>query len=199
MKNKKKDRKTILLLVIALLFMAVGFATYDATLNIGGGASGTGSTATLGASKFEIKYDTTIATPLDESASNITLTGQDAQVTTHSLTDTDFAFAVTLSKPGDKYVATWNVKNFGTIDAVMDAITMSTLTEEQARWLTYTVTYNGTTYSGSQSGLSHALNAGASHTVTLTLEYKTGIAQQYLPTSGASITVNGSLHYVDAA
>lgn len=196
MKNKKKDRKTILVLIIALVFMAVGFATYEATLNIGGGSSGS-STATLGATKFEIKYDTT--TGLDESSSTIPISGENSQVTTHTLSDTDFAFAVTLAKPGDTYVATWNVKNYGTINAVMDAITMSTLTTEQARWLTYTVEYNGTTYNGSASGLNHALNVNGSHTVTLTLQYKTDIDQQYLPTTGATITVNGSLHYVDAA
>ncbi len=187
MKNKKKDRKIILVLVVALLFMAVGFATYESTLTLGGGEGG--STATMSKLSWDVHYVTSTL-----SDSN-TYTGQDA-ITTHTLGTDDFTFAVKLGKPGDTYTATWDVVNEGSFDAILKTINMSTLTTEQAKLLTYTIQYDGVTYTETTNNIGKTLAVGASKTITLTLTYKKP-EQADLPSSDVPITVTGSFLFQD--
>jgi len=189
MKSKKNDRKVIVVLVIALLVMAVGFAAYTTTLNLGGGTSGTGTTATVKGSPWNVHYVT----------NSLSTTGSNVTPDSSNLTATDYSFTVTLEKPGDKFVATWNVVNDGSITAYLNAITMNTLTSAQQNYLTYKITYDGTDYTGSQSGLSNlSLAANGTKTITLLLEYKPDVAQANLPASDDTITINGSFQYDDA-
>lgn len=191
MKGKKNERKVILILAIALLFMAVGFAAYEATLTYGGGSSGSGNTTTITANKWNIEYDT--------DSLQVT-TGSVQPTTAASLTATDFTFAVTLAKPGDFYEATWTVTNNGTYNAKMDAITMlPALTAAQQNFLTYTVTYDTTDYSASASGLNHTINAGATKTIKLRIEFKANTTAANLPENGDTLSIKGSFHYTDVA
>ena len=188
MKSKRKDRKVIGILVVALLFMAVGFATYTSTLYIGG-ENGTGSTATIKKSKWSVHY---VTSSLDETGKNIA----DAKVTTHTLGEDDFTFAVELSKPGDKYVAKWNVTNDGTYDAVLNAINMSTLTAAQQKYLKYTISYDGTEYTASNTSLALDLAVGGTKEIVLTLEYLKPDSSDDLPkTDDDVVTVSGSFVY----
>ena len=188
-KSKKSERKTIILLVAVLLFMAVGFAAYSQTLNIGGGTSGTSSKAVF-KNAWNVHYKTGT---LQESGT--------ATVTpTSSLTATDFTFNVTLNKPGDTYVATWQVINEGTVKAKLTDINLSNLTDAQKKYVEYKLTYDSTAYTASTSGLSNEIAAnGGTKDVTLTITYKSPATQDELPKSDETITINGSLVYADAA
>ena len=194
MKNKKNDRKVIIVLVAVLLFMAVGFAAYTTTLKLGGGSSGTGTTATVKGSPWNVHY---VTNTLDMSTGNVTATAS-------NLTTDDFTFTVTLSKPGDKFIATWNVTNDGSITAYLNAVTMSTLSATQQNYLTYKITYDTTdaspnVFTQSQSGLSNkSLAASATKTIKLELEYNPNVTQANLPSSDDQVTINGSFQYDDA-
>ncbi len=184
MNTKEKNVKGILLLlVIAVLIMSVGFALYSQSLTING-------TVTVKATKWDIHYDSTTYTETSGS--------QAAATHTFSSGDTDFAFTVTLNKPGDFYEASFDAKNYGTFNANMGAITMSTLTAAQAKYLTYTITYDGTTYSANQSGITSALAAGANKVVKVRVEYIQPASAADLPSADVNVTVTGRLDYTQS-
>ena len=81
---------------------------------------------------------------------------------------------------------------------MLKTLTMSSLTTEQAKYLTYTVTYNGTAYTASDSNLNVAMAAGAEHPVKVRVEYKQPADAADLPSTDQTITVTGSLAYQDA-
>jgi len=181
-KHKNTQTLVIAVLAFAILFMSVGFAAYSSKLNING-------TATVKASKWSVHY---VTNSYSES------TGSN-QATSHSITNTDFTFAVTLDKPGDFYEATVNVINDGTFDAKLTALTMSTLDAAQAKYLTYTVTYDGTSYTASQTGLTNLLPyATGSNTkaVKVRLEYVQPENSADLPQDDpVDVTLTASLDY----
>ena len=178
MKNKK-ERGIIALLLVCAVFMTVGFAEYVATLNINGDV-------TVRSSKWEIAYDTASYEEVSGSqvASKKTVTG------------TDFDFEVTLNKPGDYYEATVDVKNNGTFDAELNKLTMSTLTEAQQKYLTYTVTYAGTEYTATTENLEVDLAASASEEVTVKVAYVAPENSADLPQDAdVTVEISGNLDY----
>lgn len=180
-KKKKKEIGIVLLLLVAVVIMTVGFANYTQRLNITGNV-------TVKGSPWDVHYKT--------GTGEYTETSGSVAASAHTVGDKDFSFTVTLSKPGDFYETTIVAKNFGTVNAQLKKITMSELTTDQAKYLTYTIKYNnGTTYSATTDGLSTALNAGAEHPVTIRVEYKSTAAQADLPTTDQTITVTGNLDY----
>jgi len=182
MKNtKKKEIAIVLLLIVAVILMTVGFALYTQTLNING-------TVTVKGSPWNVHF---IENQITESTGSV-------KATNASVSKTDYAFTVTLEKPGDFYEATVTVKNEGTIGAVLKTLTMSSLTAEQAKYLTYTVKYNGTSYSATDSTLSTALAAAGTAPVVVRVEYKADAEQTDLPTTDQTVTVTGSLYYESA-
>ena len=185
--EKKKNTQlfVIAILSVAILVMSVGFASYASTLNING-------TATVKASKWSVHYVT------DSYAES---TGSVA-ATSHNLTNTDFTFSVTLNKPGDFYEATADIINDGTFNANLTSLTMSTLTAAQQKYLTYTVTYDGTPYTASPASISNPLPYAANSntkTVKVRVEYIQPESSADLPTANVDVTLTASLGYVQAA
>ena len=181
--NKEKGLQTLIIavLAIAILIMSVGFAAYSQTLNING-------TATVKSANWKVHFvDTTYA----ESTGSV-------QATSKTITDTDVTYTVTLTKPGDFYEFSINVENAGTINAKLQSITMSALTAAQAKYLTYKLTYDGTDYTATTTGLSNALNASASKTVKVRLDYVQPEQSEDLPATDATVTLTASLDYVQA-
>ena len=193
MNGKKNEKRTIVALVAVLLFMAVGFAAFSTTLFIGG-SSADGSTVTVKGANWSVHY-VSDPTSLNESST--------IKATTKTLTNTDYSFTVQLNKVGDVYDASWTVKNDGTIDAVLKQINMSTLTTAQQEYLTYTITYDGTTYSASNTSLNLPLAVNGEKTIAIHLEYKepqTGgnADPSKLPSTDTPITVSGNFVYESA-
>ena len=185
--EKKKNTQlfVIAILSVAILVMSVGFASYASTLNING-------TATVRANKWSVHY---VTTSYEESTGSKVASSK-------TITNTDFTFAVTLEKPGDFYEATVNVINDGTFDAVLKSLTMSTLTEAQQKYLKYTVTYDGTPYTASQSSVGNSLPfADGSNTkaVKVRVEYIQPEKSADLPTENVDVTLTASLDYEQAA
>ena len=189
MGNKKSKKGIVIFLVlVAVLLMTIGFAAYTQNLTING-------TANVTASSWSVHYNndsqSTDNHGIVTSANSVAATSA-----TIGTNDTDFAFTVTLAKPGDFYEAEIYPHNFGTLTAYLKGITMSTLTEAQAKYLTYTVTYDGTTYSASQSGITgKALAAGAQVPVKVRVEYKLPANSSDLPKTNQEISVTGSFAY----
>ena len=179
--EKKKNGQLIIIgvLAVAVLFMSIGFATYAQRLNIQG-------EVTVQPATWSVHWDTTSFAQDQNSVA----------VTTTSFTNTDMAFTATLAKPGDVAKFTINAVNDGTFDANLNAITMSTLTAAEAKYLTYTVTYDGTTYNASASNLSNVLAAtNGSKAVTVTVTYTTPADSADLPQSAVTVNLSLSLDY----
>ena len=186
MKNtNKKTKGVILLLILAVVLMTVGFALYSQNLTING-------SVTVKGTPWDVRYIT------DTTDTDYVMTSTGVTATSATLGNTNFAFTVTLEKPGDYYEATFKAKNFGTMDAILKTLTMSSLTAAQQEYLSYTVTYNGTEYDATASNLSTTLSAGAAHTVVVRVEYLQPASASDLPATDTTVTVTGNLYYESA-
>lgn len=127
---------TIAVLAVAILVMAVGFAGYNANLEISGAT-------TLSAAKWDVHFVSDAAkTGYFAVTSNNTITG-----VTPTVSGTNVSYTVTLPNPGDVFEFTIDVVNEGTFDAKLDSIVIApTITADEDKNLDYTVWYNGAEY-----------------------------------------------------
>ena len=180
-KDNLVQNVVIVVLAVTIMVMSVGYALYTQTLNING-------TATFSKAEWSVKFD-------KDSFSE----GSTIKSTSHDVGDTLVTYEVTLPKPGTEYSFTVNAKNFGTIDAVLKKITLSGLTEAQKKFITYSVSYNGTAYTATTDGLSVALAAGASHPVVVTVGYILPSDPAALPTAAdETVSLTVALDYESA-
>lgn len=184
-RQKNTQMFVIAILAVAILTMSVGFAAYTATLNISG-------TANLEKAKWSIVWDTNSYSP---TTGGKAVTVADDKRT---FTTTDFTFEVDL-KPGEFYEFTINAKNEGTFNANLKSITLSDVSA-YSDYLEYTVTYNGTPYTASATGLSTALAAGASAPVKVRVEYVLPEDSTKLPSENdVKVNLSASFGYEQAA
>ena len=182
--EKKKNTQLFVIaaLSFAILFMSVGFAGYASTLNING-------TATVQSNKWSVHF---VDTSYAETTGSV-------EASSHTVTGTSVTYAATLEKPGDFYEFTINVINDGTFDALLSGLTLSTLTTAQQKYLTYTVTYDSTPYTATQTGLSLSLpHTSGSNTkaVKVRVAYIQPENSADLPQSSVDVTLTASLNYV---
>ncbi len=181
-KQKNFQLVTISVLVFAVLFMAIGFAAYAQTLKING-------TVNVAKSKWSVHFD---EDQYQEEANSVAATN-------HSVDKTNFSFTANLAAPGDYYAANIKVINDGTFNAILDSINMSTLSAEQAKYLTYTVEYDGgTPFSASASGLNTALNAGQTVDVLVRVDYVQPDDAADLPQENITVNLSADLNYSQA-
>lgn len=182
-KQKNTQMFVIAILAVAVLTMSVGFAVFTQTLDINGNV-------TVASSKWSIAFDTSSYVESDGSVA----------VSNKTLDGTSMTYNVTLTKPGDFYEFTVNVKNTGTFDANLTGISMSALTTEQAKYLTYEITYNGTKYTANATGLSVALaKTEGVATVKVRVQYIQPEASADLPSTQVTVPLTASLTYNQAA
>ena len=197
--EKRRNSQTIIIavLAVAILFMSVGFALFSQTLNING-------TAQVEAAKWDIHWKEGSLTKASDSVDILsgatTGTGDQKTMTTGTtptLTNTDITFGAILEKPGDKAEFTVQAINDGTFDAKLTGITMSPLTAEQQKYLTYEITYAGTKYTQSATGLNIDLPAKESNTVTVTVavKYVQPDAAADLPATRQFVSLSASFDY----
>lgn len=181
----ERQNKTLVVVVailaVTVLCMSIGFATYNQDLTING-------TTNVEAAKWDIHFKT--GTYAESTGSVV--------ATTAELDATTMTYEVTLSQPGDYYEFTATIENGGTFDANLVKLTMTSLTDEQAKYLTYTITYDGTSYTTTTSDLSIALAKGATEDVTVRVEYVQPDDAANLPTTAQTITLDATLSYEQA-
>ena len=180
--SNKKTKGIMLLLVIAVILMTVGFAAFAQRLNITGNV-------TVKGKPWNVHYVSGTVTPTTGSVT----------ATSATVSNTDFEFTVTLEKPGDFYEATITVVNEGSITAYLRSLTMSSVSAH-SNYLSYTVTYNGTTYNATNANITGvSLAPSGTHPVKVRVEYLEPQDQANLPTSDVSVTVTGNLDYSSEA
>ena len=183
MKKAKNAQIIILsLLLAAVIFTTVGFAAYTQNLNIGG-------TVAVEKNKWSIHFD--------QDSYQLASTSQ--AVTTDLSSDTSINFTSTLSKPGDFCAFSIQAVNDGTFDAVLNQLEMSSLSPEQSKYLTYTVSYGGTNFTNTNNELRTALNKGASSDVVVRVEYVAPTDPTDLPSSDVTVSLSLKLVYNQAS
>ena len=169
----------IVVLAITVLVMSVGFALYSQTLTVTG-------TTTFKKQTWDVRFDEAV-----KSTSGITPSALSVSGTTAS-------FTAVFEKPGDTFTLNLSPKNYGTINAKLTGITITGPTSEQQEYVVYKVTYAGTEYTASQTGLNIPLNANDSHNVVIYAEYKLPDEATDLPTTDQAITLTATFTYADA-
>ena len=190
--ERQKNTQTIIIgvLAVAVLMMSVGFAAtaYTQNLNING------SNATIKAAKWSVHFD--------EDASKYAESTGSVAATTHSVTGTTFTFDVTLAKPGDFYEATVHAVNDGTFNAALQSITMGGVSAEQAKFVSYSITYNnGTTYTATNDSITGITlpATNGDHPVKVRVEYLQPADENDLPTTAdVPLTLTATLNYEQA-
>ena len=124
MKTRRKKNYIIFVLLL-LVCISVGYAVINTTLNINGKSS-------ISKNTWDVYFDNVVVRE-----------GSVEAVKIPTVTDkTTVDFEVALNLPGDFYEFTVDVVNDGTIDAMIESIEKTpVLTEEQAKYLNYTITY----------------------------------------------------------
>lgn len=181
--EKSLQNIVVVVLAIAVLAMSVGFATYNQSLNING-------TATFTAAKWDVHFDTSTF------AETSTIHADPSP----TVGNTSISYSVTLPQPGSTYSFHVDVKNYGTIDASLKKITMTGLTTDQAKYITYVVNYAGTDYTATTDNINAVLAASthATATVTVTVSYVAPAEATDLPATDQQLNLNVQLDYVDA-
>ena len=192
--EKKRNSQTIIIavLAVAVLFMSVGFALFAQTLNIQGNVQ-------VEPAKWSVRWD---STSYQKATGSVDIL--DGNLTANSgptLTNTDVTFGAKLTKPGDFAEFTINAINDGTFDAQLTAITLTSLTAAQAKYLEYTVTYNGVEYDASATGLSIDLPATGTNTVTVKVNVKYVQPENAaeLPATQQTVSLSASFDYSQKA
>lgn len=179
-KIRRKVNKPLLYFVFFVFAsVTVGYAALSTTLSITG-------KGTLSKNSWDIHFENLVI--VDNGASVVTT------APTIDSTKTKVSFNITLSKPGDSYEFTVDAVNKGTIDAMLSGFSATSLTTDQQKYLTYTVTYGD----GATISTKDYLKKGTSETIRVRVRFKDDLSATDLPSSAETLNLTATFVYVQA-
>lgn len=179
-KIRRKVNKPLLYFVFFVFAsVTVGYAALSTTLSITG-------KGTLSKNSWDIHFENLVI--VDNGASAVTT------APTIDSTKTKVSFNITLSKPGDTYEFTVDAVNKGTIDAMLSGFSTTSLTADQQKYLTYTVTYGD----GATISTKDYLKKGTSETIRVRVRFRDDLTSADLPSSAETLNLTATLVYVQA-
>ena len=179
----EKERTKALVIVVMLIVVAgltVAFASLSSVLNIKG-------TAYLDAAKWGIKFQN-LSDPVSVGTASSTGTAKIEEAKSAEINGIN----VNLSTPGDKVVYTVDLVNEGTINAKIDKIEKTALTEEQQKYLTFKVTDKD--YNEVSKG--DILSSVETKKLIITIEFIKDLTKEDLPTNTSTISLSYKLNFV---
>lgn len=179
-REKYQQSFTILMLFVCVIFMTVGFAAYSTNLTICG-------SATVKNASWNVAFDTAKYTESENSVA----------ATEHSVTADTASFTIALTEPGDFYEAEYLVENTGTFNAKLASVAFTKKpTADQSKYLTFTVTVDGTIYDTDTTGLNVALaKTTGTHVVKTRVNYVQPDSATELPTEQQVVELSVTLGY----
>ncbi len=190
--RKKGNVQNILIIALSVVViaMSIGFATIERDLSISG-------TVNLTGNKFDVKFKDN---SYQESTGSVAATGV-------TLSGTSGTFTVTLDKPGDFYEFTGVIQNAGDFDAALKSVTLTnSLTAEQKKYVTYTVTYDQTPYTETTTGITGVTLAKQANDTPTEVNFKVRVLynvpasnDDLLTTDISGITLGVVFHFEQAA
>ncbi len=175
--NSKKTLYLILgLLLLSICSLTIVYAAMSAVLRISGNSE-------VSASNWDIH----LANPSVKSGS--------VHNNLPTISGNSLSFNATLSLPGDYYEFNVDVVNEGTIDAMIDSVSITPeLSTEQARYIKYEVSYqNGESISSKQT-----LKKGTTTPIKVRIEYRNDINASDLPSSETNLSLKVTLLYIQS-
>lgn len=166
MKERDGRNIAIAILCVAIVAMGVGYALLSSTLTINGAA-------TVEAAKWDIHFDTT-TTPTP------TLVDRLAADTTINVAANQIDVTAKFTKPGQKVTYTVDVVNGGTLPARLTSMVFSVNGAQVTATNGKVIDAAGIEYTVTGIAAGDTLNAGASDTATITIEYPSTVSA--LPT-----------------
>ena len=123
--------------------------------------------------------------------------GSVTPVTAPSISDlTTVNFSAQLENPGDKYEFYIDVVNSGTIDAMVDSlILLPELTTDQAKYLSYEVTYRN----GAPISQHELLTQGQTKTLKVSFKYVENSDTSNYPQENTTFNISATVNYVQAS
>ena len=181
MKNLIKDRKTlslVLCLVLVSVFtLTIAYAALSAVLTINGNAR-------VSAADWDIYLNNPRVT-------NGSATTNVPEIKTSSTLE----FSTTLNMPGDFYEFTVDVVNGGDIDAMIENVVKTPdLTEEQAKFLKYEVSYQN----GEAITTKQLLAKDTTMPIKVRVEYRKDLVASDLPTGQVVLDLALTLEYTQS-
>ena len=185
MKNRKKNTKLILLLL--LICITLGYAALRTQLNING-------TATIPRVVWDVHFENVQNTQ----NCNVTPTSRTEPVAADKATT--ISYVVSLEEPGDVYEFTVDVVNGGTIDAMIENIS-SKLNDTEIdnehpvpAYLDYSVTY----VDDLDIEENQLLEASNSETYKVRLAFKENVDPEVLPGTATTLHLDLTVNYIQA-
>lgn len=175
-RNYKKSRiptTSIFLLFGTLLFVGVGYSIIESTLGVRGELSVSETSWDIHFENFEYAID------------NVT---NDPVVVTDG---TNIQLETTLENPGDKYEVSFDIKNNGTLSALIETINNISLTEEQKNYVTYSFTY----LDGSEIKVNDLIKANETKRVHVFIQYKNLRDNTFYPSNDIDINLSMGIKY----
>lgn len=172
----RKKNKNKLFLIITILFISIGFAFLTSTFGIEG-------ITNIGGKRWSIYFNN-----IDK------VSGESFEVVSPTASGTDTTsidYTVKLLEPGDVYNFNIDIVNDGNIDARIKVITDSGLTEEQAKYLSYYITYSD----GTSVDDYHYLAQNSTETLSVYVSFKDDITESDLPEEDQSVTIKFHVEY----
>ena len=169
-------RKMVFFAIVCLLLLiGIGYAYLSQSLKIN-------NTATIAMNAWNVHLENVVVRD-GSVAATAPIIGNDKISVTAS---------VTLSKPLDFYEYSVDVVNEGTLDAKLDTLIKTTLTEEQKKYLNYTITYKDHT----EIKQNDLLAPGERETIRIVIEIKDVVDASVLPSGEVTVNLSGQLNYV---
>ena len=171
--NRRMLSIVLCIVLICTFTLSIAYAALSAVLTINGNAE-------VVASNWNIHLD------------NPRVTNGSVTKTLPVISGNTMTFSSSLVDPGDFYEFTVNVVNDGSIDAMIDSVSVTpTLTDSQKKYLRYEVTYqNGESISSKQT-----LRKGSSMPIKVIVEFRSDIPVSDLPSTATSLNHKVTLIY----
>ena len=187
-RNRRKKINIIFVLIMMVLIARVGYSALLSNLKV----NGTSSVSTI---SWDVHFENVAST----SSSNVTPTTAPSAPPSSKVTT--LTYAVTFENPGDVYEFTVNVKNGGTIDAMISSFTNQvkvgngSWSNNLPNYLDYSVKYSD----DKEIQAGHALGAGKTETIKVRTGVKSGLADSvYQEAAGKTLSFQVTLNYRQA-
>ena len=181
MRKSKRDKFSIILISI-LAFLAIGYAYLTTSLSING-------TSNINAASWNVHFENVNVT--EGSVTTVT------QAPTIDTNLTTINYSITLSKPGDYYEFTVDVKNSGTIDAMISSVT-STINGMSPGELPVYLNYSATYSDGLEIQDNQLLASNTKETYKIRIEYNPDISPSDLPQDDTNANITVGFNYKQA-
>ena len=175
---KNKNKKVVVYVCLLILCISVGYAALSTTLNITG-------VSNIKSAKWDVHFD------------NLKVNNDSVTATSPAVIDatkTAVNYSVSLLKPGDSYSFTVDVVNSGTIDAMVSVVSNTGLSDEQKKYVSYSVTYSN----GLEVNTKDSLNAGDKRKLKVEVRYRTDLSASDLPNEDKLLDLTFKVTYVQA-